>query len=72
MDSLPFSLSLSPSLSRSDSNNNNGQTRVYAYVGNLGKCVGARETKEVLGAGRGFGGGGTGYKLQLSGYFVLQ
>lgn len=54
-----FSLALSISLSLAGSNNNNGQTRVYAYVGNLQECVGERWQ-------------GTGYKLQLSGYFVLQ
>lgn len=68
--SLYLPLSLALFLSLYGSNNNNRQTRVYAYVGNLHECVGARETKEV--PEERWGGQGTGYKLQLSGYFVLQ
>lgn len=53
--SLPLSLNLF--LSLYGSNNNNRQTRVYAYVGNLHECVGARETKEVPEGGRESEGG---------------
>lgn len=49
---LSLSLPLSLALSLLGSNNNNRQTRVYAYVGNLHECVGARETKEVPEGGR--------------------